>query len=477
MSRLSRRDALRLFGASAVGTAVGFSTVTGETVDGPSGGMSARWTTGEQYGIGTVQDHHSDDPSRVWFTLTEGALSGVRFPRIDLMNLRTFDFLVTSADGSSQYTKRTFDVDRQDDEDSTIERTTRMVRNNALVYRQTIRETGDDGHRWRLVIEYAVHPAHESVLVDVRFTAQDGNTYDVYAVADPSLSNSGMGDVATIGRDERGTTRGTYLSAHDTNANDDRAVFLDREGNPYNTAMSIVVRDGFDWATVDVVGGDSLSPLLVEGDDGTRYERSEGNVALVGRIGTGAHHVRETIALGFAENADETRAYEQASRSLEKPFPFVRARYARTWREYVERLRTPETVEDDETLLGQYNASAMAVKAAESKQFPGAGIASPCVPWGSAIVADEPSDYGYNFTWSRDLYQTFTALDAVGDVESARNATEYIYDYQQDETGFIPQNTYIDGRTRWGGGRTNGQRFVPADHGVSTPRTPRNRVQ
>lgn len=451
MSRLSRRDALRLFGVGAVGTAVGLPAATGKPVNGPSGGMSARWTTGEQYGIGTVQDHHSDDPSRIWFTLTEGALSGVRFPRIDLMNLRTFDFLVASADGSSRYTKRTFNVDRRDDEDSTIERTTGMVRNDALVYRQTIRETGDNGHRWRLVVEYAVHPAHESVLVDVRFTAQDGNTYDVYAVADPSLSNSGRGDVATIGHDEGESRRGTYLSAHDTNTNDDRAVFLDREGHPYNNAMSIVVRDGFDWATVDVVGGDSLSPLLVEGDDGTRYEHAEGNVALIGRIGTGTHHVIETIALGFAENADETVAYEQASQSLERPFPFVRARYAKTWREYVERLRTPDTVEDDETLLGQYNASAMALKSAESKQFPGAGIASPCVPWGSAVVADEPSDYGYNFTWSRDLYHAFTALDATGDVESALSATEYIYEYQQDETGFIPQNTYIDGRTRWGG--------------------------
>jgi GH15 family glucan-1,4-alpha-glucosidase len=449
MSRLSRRDALRLFGASAAGTAVGLPAVTGKPVNGPSGGSSARWTTGEQYGIGTVQDHHADDPSRVWFTLTEGALASVRFPRIDLMNLRTFDFLVVSADDASQYTKRTFNVDRRDDEDSTIERTTRMVRTNALVYRQTIRETGDSGHRWKLVIEYAVHPTHESVLIDVRFTAQGGNTYDVYAVADPSLSNSGMGDIATANRRKRG--RGTYLSAHDTNANDDSAVFLDREGNPYNNAISIVARDGFDWTTVDVVGGDSLSPLLVTGDDETRYERAEGNVALVGRIGTGTHHTRETIALGFAENADEVAAYEKASQSLGRPFPFVRERYAKTWREYVKRLRTPDAVEDDDRLLKQYNASAMAVKAAESKQFPGAGIASLCVPWGSAVVADEPSDYGYNFTWSRDLYQAFTALDAIGDVESALNATEYIYDYQQDENGFIPQNTYIDGRTRWGG--------------------------
>ena len=99
----------------------------------------------------------------------------------------------------------------------------------------------------------------------------------------------------------------------------------------------------------------------------------------------------------------------------------------------------------------ELDAAAMAVKAADSKQFPGAGLASLSVPWGVAVNADEPSDYGYNFTWARDLYHAFTAMEAAGDVESALDATEYVYAYQQDENGFIPQNTYVDGRTRWGG--------------------------
>ncbi|MFB6130477.1 MAG: glycoside hydrolase family 15 protein, partial [Salinigranum sp.] len=57
----------------------------------------------------------------------------------------------------------------------------------------------------------------------------------------------------------------------------------------------------------------------------------------------------------------------------------------------------------------------------------------------------------YNFVWSRDLYQVFTVFDAVDDVETAVDELSYIYNFQQDERGFIPQNTYLNGRTRWGG--------------------------
>lgn len=437
-----------MIGASAVGLSMNVGHVAGDTRT-PRGGESATWTTGEQYGFGTLCDHHTDDPSRVWFTLSAGALASVRFPRIDVMNLRTFDFLVADAADGSTYAKRTGRRSRRGE--STIERTTRMVRDDALIYRQTVRETGDGGHQWRLDAEYAVHPDHEAVLVDVRFTAQDGGRYDVYAVADPAVSNSGMGDVAS--------TADGALRVHDTNDNDDEAVFRDEDGAPYNNAMAVVARGGFEWTTVDVGGGDSLSPLFADGDDGTRYTHAKGNVVLVGRLGDtegrsgsprGSHHLQETVALGFATDGDENQAHRTAQQSLQRPFESVRERYARTWRDYLARVSTPASVTDD-ALSKQYNACVMVLKAAESKQYPGAGIASPSVPWGDGVRADEPSDYGYNFTWARDLYQAFTALDAVGDVESAVDATEYIYSHQQDDDGFIPQNTYIDGRTRWGG--------------------------
>jgi glucan 1,4-alpha-glucosidase len=89
------------------------------------------------------------------------------------------------------------------------------------------------------------------------------------------------------------------------------------------------------------------------------------------------------------------------------------------------------------------------------------------------VAAEESKGYGYNFTWSRDLYQVFTVFEAVGDIETAIDNLSYIYNYQQDDRGFIPQNTYLNGRTRWGGEQMDNISFpqvmayMLAEHGVT----------
>ncbi|WP_276302347.1 glucodextranase DOMON-like domain-containing protein [Halorussus lipolyticus] len=437
----SRRDVLKAVGASATLPLVGASAVSAKSGDETevSGGDTAHWTTGEQYGVGTVADHAEDDSSNVWFTLTEGALAQARFPRIDLMDLRTLDFVV--ADPDSGYSARTFNQSRKDDDRSPIERTTEMADDDALVFRQTIEET-DRG--WLLEVEYAADPEADAVLADVRFRSRGPEKYDLYVVADTALSNSGRGDSATV----RGKQNDRYLTARDTTS-DDEAVILDEEGDPYNVAVGLASDRGFEAASADVVGGD-IEALFGEGTF-TPHQSAEGNVALVGKLAGDAPQVKDTVVLGFAEENDESAAVSEAEDALSRSFSAVRAEYAKGWREYLKSIETPESVQGDPDLRRQYDASAMVLKAVESKQFPGAGVASPSVPWGEAVTADQPSDYGYNYVWARDLYQSYTALSAMGDDESALSALEYLYEFQQREDGFLPQNTFLDGRTRWGG--------------------------
>lgn len=432
---VTRRTLLQGLGATTAAGAVGTDLVA---ASGPSGGDDGYWTTGEQYGVATVADHGSPDPSQVWFTLTEGALASARFPRADLMNLRTLDFLVTNGMG---YAVRTFEGDRTDDDP--VERSVEPTADDALTYRQT---ATDSAKGWKLSVEYAVDPDGDSILADVSFTAT-GRGLDVYVLVDTALSNSGMSDAASVQ-----TSGGdTVLAAHDTGANDDQAVILDADGEPFNVATALASRNGFAWATVDVVGGDSLSPLVTTGDASTRYESASGNVVLAGHLDGTDAQVHDTLALGFATDGDENAATTEAARSLNTGFDSVRTAYAKTWRDYLQHVDVPESVQGDPARRRQYQAAAMCLKAVESKQFPGAGLASPSVPWGEATLANSPSDYGYNYVWSRDLYQSFTALAAMGDVDAARDAVEYLYEYQQDDDGFLPQNTFLDGRTRWGG--------------------------
>ncbi|MFC6726647.1 glucoamylase, partial [Halobium palmae] len=216
-----------------------------------------RWTTGEKYGVGTVADHTAEDPSKVWFTLTEGALTEVRYPRVDLMNMRTLDFLVVDADGSSDYTARTHNETRRDDDADTVERRTEMIEDDALAFRQTVAERGDGrGHEWTLTVEYAVDPQHDAMLTDVSFEADDGNEYELYVVGDVALTNTGTQD-----RGLRLGQEGDYhLVARDSEAHDKGnaadPLLIDEDGERYSIAVALTATERFDWATVGVAGSE-----------------------------------------------------------------------------------------------------------------------------------------------------------------------------------------------------------------------------
>ena len=419
----------------------------------PSGpGARPNWTTGEKYGIGTVADHDSPDPSRVWFTLTEGSLTEVRFPRVDLMNLRTLDFLVVDADTDAAYTARTHNETRRDDDADTIDRRAEIVEEDALSFRHVVTETGDGrGHEWTLTAEYAADPEHDALLVDVAFDAADGNEYEVYAVADAALTNSGSTDrgIRLEGSD------GYQLVARDAEAYDQEGatepLLIDEDGEEYSVAAAMSPPGGFEWATVGVAGSEFLGDLFAAGTSPTpETSADDENVVLVGRLGTGAG-LAETVAVGFAENADTAAALGEAAGALSRGYETARAAYRDSWERFLDDRDLPASVRDDDVLRKQYKTALMCLRAVEDKTFLGAGIASPSVPWGEAVSAEEARGYGYNFVWSRDLYQVVTAFEAAGDVDIGVQALEYIYEYQQDDDGFIPQNTYLNGRTRWGG--------------------------
>jgi len=402
------------------------------------------WTTGETYGFGTAADHDADDPSEVWFACSEGAMTEVRYPRVDLMNLRTVDFLVVDADGD--YAARTFAERRTDGWAETLRRETEPAADDALAFRQTVTEPGDGrGHTWTLTAEYATDPANDAVLVDVEFAADDGNAYDVYAVADAHLGNRAGGDSA-----RRVVGEGTAGYDLSMSADDGAVLQHDDDGVDVDVAAALAATDRFDWATVEPAGSDALRTLF-DGEDrpDERAAVADDHVVAIGRIAADAAERTETVAVGFGP-ADDA-AVGTARAALDRGYAAVREAYHESWRAYLDGKQLPDAVADDEALAAQYRTALMTLKAAESKRYAGAGVASPCVPWGESVSADADRGRGYNFVWSRDLYQAFTAFDAVDDVSSAREATEYVYEHQQREDGFVPQNTYVDGRTRWGG--------------------------
>ena len=443
------------------------------------------WTTGEQYGVGTVADHHADDSSDVWFTLTEGALTQLRYPRIDLLNYRSLSFLVADGDGYSARTKNESrrddplpgDASRQGGASDPVDR--RVVPTGdpgTLTFRHefTPRDTGagdggagedaddGDGHDWELTAEYVADPEADAVLVDVDFTASD--EYDLYVLGRPAVSGAVGDEGAVLDTD-------TDTPALTASTDPDGGAVLSPDGEPYPVSTALVADPGFEWATCEAADADAAK-LLVRG--GIRPEATtaaSGNLVLAGQLGAGVSEASATLALGFADG-DPGAARSVADGALSRGYESARAGYVGSWADFHERVTVPDSVRgeadaaDTTDLRATYRTAAATLKAVEDKTFTGAGVASPSVPWGDGVLAREPRDYGYNFVWSRDLYQSFTAFDAMGTIEEARDATEYLFGTQQDDTGFLPQNTYLDGRTRWGGEQLDNVAFplVMAGH-------------
>ena len=94
--------------------------------------------------------------------------------------------------------------------------------------------------------------------------------------------------------------------------------------------------------------------------------------------------------------------------------------------------------------------NANVLKASEDKTFPGAIVASMASPWGQAVSAGDPSNtyFGsYREVFARDLYEIWTGLMADGDRATARDATLFLFERQQQADGSMPRNSLVNGKT------------------------------
>ena len=94
--------------------------------------------------------------------------------------------------------------------------------------------------------------------------------------------------------------------------------------------------------------------------------------------------------------------------------------------------------------------NANVLKASEDKTFPGAIVASMTSPWGQAVSAGDPDNtyFGsYREVFARDLYEIWTGLMAVGDLATARAATLFLFERQQQADGSMPRNSLVNGKT------------------------------
>ena len=361
-------------------------------------GASANWTTGNKQGLGTSVG----TDSKVWYTLSDGALSEVYYPSGDRANVRSLEFAVT--DGSTFVDRESQDTDHA----------VRLLDPRSLTYEQV--NTAKSG-RYRITKTYVTDPARDTALMRVTFEPLVAGTYRLFALFDPALANSSRHDTATRSGD----------------------ALLGQDGS---VASALVAAPAFTRTSNGFVGtSDGWTDLASDRTLDWSYDSApDGNVLQTGEIALDGT-TTFTLALGFGGS---TAAAEDAARagldavSQRGPRPTRRSGTATStgWR-LPPRALTGE-------LLTQYNVALMTVKAHEDKTYRGAFIASLTLPWGFATNADEGGG-GYHFVWARDLYQQVSSLLAAGDRAAAERAVTWLFTHQQQADGTFPQNSHVDG--------------------------------
>ena len=379
-------------------------TVTGsahaDPGDAPSSpGKAGTWAPGDKDGFGTSRTRKS----KAWYTVNDGMLTEVFFPRIDTPATRDTQLVVSDGE--------TF-ADREDED---TDHEVQLLNARSPVYRQV--NTAKSG-KYRITKTYVTDPDRSAVLVDIRFESLTGTPYDVYV-----LHDAGLGLNAN---DDKGRSEGGGLVATDGRLS---GAVLASSGFTETSSGYLERSDG--WT--DLQKNFKL--------DWSYTAHDRGNVVQTGatRLTGLAGGQRLRLALGFGRKANA--AVDTARAALERGFASARREYSAGWRDYFASLDpVPDSARSSRA---GYLASVMLLASHEDKTYRGGFVAAPGRPW---AWRDELQHIPvYIAVWSRDLYQIATGLLAAGDTAAAERSLDYLWNVQQRPDGSFPQNSRLDG--------------------------------
>jgi glucoamylase len=381
--------------------------------------------------------------SKVWYTVADGVLSDVYSPTVDNTNVETMQYVVT--DGHSFTDLQTRDL-------------TYTVSADPTGMACTVLATSTT-HGYQLVTTYVTDPARDAIVAHTTVRGTQGPAppgLQLYIRLDAHVNGNGGGGQANGGADSAVIDTSTpapipvaYDIATTTEAvNRDYAVPV---------FMALGAAGGLTKASVGYAGtaSDGLIQLDTKRMLSDYTGAPNGHVVLTARVVPNPRG-DITLALGFGRNQRD--AISVAEKAANNPFAATLAEYTAGWRAYDARLRPPPATlpgfdpAASTRMRSAYYLSANVIKASEDKTFPGAIVASLASPWGQAVSAGEvkngkPVYFGsYRQVFSRDLYETFTALLAEGDLTTAQDATRFLLNRQQLPDGRLPRLSLLNGK-------------------------------
>ena len=367
-------------------------------------GVLSNWCIGAKQVVGT-----SLGPGRVWFTVGQGILNEIYYPRVDIPQVRDLGFIVADGQGFWQEVKQVRDCH--------VECVEAGVPAVTVVHRHP---------RFTLTQRIVSEPNRDVILVEIILEGDAG--LQPYVLLAPHLGATGKNNMAEVG----------YFRG--------RRVLWARQG-PFGLAL----------AAVDAHQQDALGPGSAgysgrsDGwQDFSRYGRMKnrywqagpGNVALTGALPRYA-----VIALGFGSSREAAATLSVSS--LLQSFDLIWRQQTRQWQDWHAQchLCTPEHIEQiTRPLAEQVRTSAMVLRTHQDRNFRGALVASLSVPWGETSK-ERP---GYHLVWPRDLVECAGALLALGSEVEAREILRYLM-ATQCQNGSWYQNQWLGSKPNWTG--------------------------
>ncbi|MDF2254831.1 glycoside hydrolase family 15 protein [Streptantibioticus ferralitis] len=355
--------------------------------------------------------------SKVWYTLGNGELQNVLYPQPDTPDTFGLQYYVT--DGSS-FT---------DNEVANTSHAISLVDPTSLEWQQT--NAAANG-KYKITKTYVADPARSVVLMRTTFENLSSTPLSLYAQYNPALNNDGMGN-----------TGSTDAASGDLTAANG------------SVASALAASTGFTASATGYAGtaGDGASELMNSHQLTTPGQTAPtaGHLAQTAQIPVSASGSTSfTLALAF--NTSTGAAVSDAAASLSAGFPSAETAFQSGWHGWNAGLNAPpSSVTSDAKLKQQYQVSLMEVKADEDKTHVGGFVAAPLTPWGGSVSANSAGVHGYHLVWTRDEYQMATSLLAAGDSTDAADALNYILTNEVTSSGYVKQNSWLDGTQEWGG--------------------------
>lgn len=341
--------------------------------------------------------------SRLWFTIAEGIITEVYYPRIDIPQIKDLGFIIADDQG--------FWVELRQNGEYTVSLPKQGIPAVTIVHRHP-----------RFTFTLRICPSQQRDTLLLQCQLEGDQSLRPYALLATRLGGDAENNVASI------------------NKLNGRTVLSAKQG-PFALALMACIDDGTDaWQRCSVgccEESDGWQDFSRNGRMSWQYTNAgPAVVALTGELPR-----RATLSLGLSTS--QHSAASLALASLMENFSSAWHAQCQTWETWLKTCQFPQLPKPLHDMLA---LSAMVLKVHQDRTYAGATVASLAVPWGKS----SQSRGGYHLVWCRDLVETAGALVAMGALDDAREVLRYLIATQQ-EDGHWLQNQWLGGAPFWQG--------------------------